>query len=93
MRAAAKVQGLSLLMIETDAPFPAPVPHRGKTNEPVFLRHTAEYPAKMLSVSPEELATVTTANARSFYGFGSNTLEEGRRSRESARVVGFHYNG
>jgi TatD DNase family protein len=69
VRAAAKAQGLSRLMIETDAPFLAPVPHRGKTNEPAYLRHTAEYAAEMLGVSLEELAAATTATAREFYGF------------------------
>jgi len=69
VRAAARAQGLSRLMIETDAPFLAPVPHRGKTNEPAFLRHTAQYAANLLGVSLDELAGVTTANARAFYGF------------------------
>ena len=69
MRAATKAQGLDRLMLETDAPFLAPVPHRGKTNEPAFLRHTAECAAALLGVSLEELARRTTANARAFYGF------------------------
>jgi TatD DNase family protein len=69
VRAATKAQGLDRLMIETDAPFLAPAPHRGKTNEPAFLRHTAEYAANLLGVSLDELAARTTANARAFYGF------------------------
>jgi TatD DNase family protein len=69
VRAAAKAQGLSRLMIETDAPFLAPVPHRGKPNEPAYLRHTAEYAAGLFGIGLEELATTTTANARAFYGF------------------------
>jgi TatD DNase family protein len=69
VRAAAKAQGLSRLMIETDAPFLSPVPHRGKPNEPAYLRHTAEYAANMMGVSLVELADATTATARSFYGF------------------------
>ncbi len=69
VRAAAKAQGLARLMIETDAPFLAPVPHRGKTNEPAYLRHTAEYAAKLLGVGLEEFADATTATARSFFGF------------------------
>jgi TatD DNase family protein len=56
-------------MVETDAPFLAPVPHRGKTNEPAYLRHTAEYAAGLFGVSLDELAASTTATARSFYGF------------------------
>jgi TatD DNase family protein len=69
VRAALRAQGLGKLMIETDAPFLAPVPHRGKTNEPAFLRHTAEYTATLLGIGLEELSAVTTANARAFYRF------------------------
>jgi hypothetical protein len=63
VRAAAKAQGLARLMIETDAPYLAPVPHRGKPNEPAYVRHTAEYCAGLFGVSYDELAAVTTANA------------------------------
>jgi TatD DNase family protein len=69
VRAAAKAQGLARLMIETDAPFLAPAPHRGKPNEPAYLRHTAEYAAGLFGVSLDELADTTTATARAFYGF------------------------
>ena len=69
VRAAAKVQGLARLMIETDAPWLTPMPHRGKPNEPAFLRHTAEFAAKeVFGVPSDELAAVTTANARKFFG-------------------------
>ncbi len=68
IRAAAKAQGLSRCMIETDAPYLTPMPHRGKPNEPAFVRHTAEFAAKeVFGVSYEELATVTTRNARAFF--------------------------
>ena len=68
VRAAAKAQGLARLMIETDAPYLAPVPHRGKPNEPAYVRHTAEYCAALFGVSYDELAAVTTATARAFFG-------------------------
>jgi TatD DNase family protein len=68
MRAAAKAQGLGRLMIETDAPYLTPVPHRGKPNEPAFLRHTAEFTAEFFGVTLDELAAVTTANAKAFFG-------------------------
>jgi TatD DNase family protein len=69
VRAAAKAQGLGRLMIETDAPYLAPMPHRGKSNEPAFIRHTAEFAAEhVFGVSYDELAEVTTANARTFFG-------------------------
>lgn len=67
VRAAAKLQGLERLMIETDAPYLAPVPHRGKPNEPAFLRQTAEYCAELFGIGYEELAANTTRNARVFY--------------------------
>ncbi len=68
VREAAKVQGLAQLMLETDAPYLTPVPHRGKPNEPAFMRHTAEYAAGMFGVSVEEVADVTTKTARRFFG-------------------------
>jgi len=68
VRAAAVAQGLSRCLIETDAPYLAPVPHRGESNEPAYLRHTAEFAAGMFGVSYDELAATTTANARLFYG-------------------------
>jgi len=71
IRTAAQAQGLNRLMIETDAPYLTPVPHRGKPNEPAYLRHTAEFCAGVFGVSPEKLAEVTTANARRFFGLPS----------------------
>lgn len=68
VRAAVLAQGAGRLMIETDAPYLAPAPHRGKTNEPSFVRHTAERAAELLGMPFEELASVTTANARAFFG-------------------------
>lgn len=68
VREAAKVQGLERLMLETDAPYLTPVPHRGKPNEPAYVRHTAEFCAELFGVDYAELAEVTTRNARAFYG-------------------------
>ncbi len=53
---------LDRLLVETDAPFLSPVPHRGKTNEPSFVVHTAAMLADLKGVSAQELADVTTAN-------------------------------
>jgi TatD DNase family protein len=50
------------LLVETDAPFLAPVPHRGKTCEPAFVSDTAAFVAGLRDVSAEELAEVTTRN-------------------------------
>jgi TatD DNase family protein len=68
IRAAAKAQGLARFMVETDAPYLTPMPHRGKPNEPAFVRHTAEFAAKeVFGVSLDELTAATTANARRFF--------------------------
>jgi TatD DNase family protein len=68
VRAAARAQGLGSLMVETDAPFLAPVPHRGSPNEPAYVLHTAQVAADMFGVPLEELAAITTANAKAFFG-------------------------
>ena len=60
--------GLERVMVETDCPFLAPVPQRGKTNEPAYVRHTAEKIAEICAVSPEEVARITTANAEGLFG-------------------------
>ncbi|MFT5045233.1 MAG: TatD DNase family protein, partial [Porticoccaceae bacterium] len=53
---------LDRILVETDAPYLAPVPHRGKSNEPAFVRHTAEHVATIRGISLEEVAEATTAN-------------------------------
>lgn len=68
IRAAALAQGLERLMLETDAPYLTPVPHRGKPNEPAYLQHTAEFCAGVFGVSLEKMAEITTANAKRFFG-------------------------
>jgi TatD DNase family protein len=50
------------LLVETDAPYLAPVPHRGQRNEPSFVVETARVLADTIGVSPEEIATITTNN-------------------------------
>ena len=58
---------LSRIVLETDAPYLAPVPCRGKRNEPAFLVHTAQRIADILQMPVEELAAATTANAKSLF--------------------------
>jgi TatD DNase family protein len=78
VRAAAKTQGLARFMVETDAPYLTPMPHRGKPNEPAYVRHTAEFAAaEVFRVSYEELAATTSGNARRFFGLGAD--ESGNR--------------
>ncbi|HEX4860009.1 MAG TPA: TatD family hydrolase [Rhizomicrobium sp.] len=50
------------LLVETDAPFLAPIPHRGKRNEPAFVAHTAAMLAELTGTTPEALADRTTEN-------------------------------
>ncbi len=59
---------LERLMIETDCPFLAPVPFRGKRNEPAFVRYVAEKIAEIKGISLEKCAQQTTENARKFFG-------------------------
>lgn len=56
------------IMVETDAPFLAPVPHRGKRNEPAFTRNTAEFLATLRGEDFENFAKQTTQNAEKFFG-------------------------
>ena len=55
------------LILETDCPFLTPVPNRGKKNEPLFVKHVAEHIATLKKLSVEEVAELTTANARKAY--------------------------
>lgn len=50
------------LLVETDAPFLAPIPHRGRTGEPAFVADTARYVAQLRNVKPEALAAQTSDN-------------------------------
>jgi TatD DNase family protein len=58
---------LDRVLLETDAPFLTPAPHRGKVNEPAFVRHVAEYHANQRGVELEHLARVTSANASTLF--------------------------
>lgn len=63
LRAIAADVPLERLLVETDAPFLAPVPHRGRRNEPAFVAETARVLAEVKGLSPEDLAAATRANA------------------------------
>ena len=56
------------LLVETDSPYLAPVPHRGRTNEPAYVRHVAQCLADLRGVSLEHIARVTTDNFHRLFG-------------------------
>ena len=58
------------LLLETDAPFLTPVPHRGQRNEPAYVRHVAETMAIVRGQSVEEIARQSTQNAERLFGLG-----------------------
>ncbi len=62
LKAVAAELPLERLLVETDAPYLAPVPHRGKLNEPAFVRHVADEIARLRGISFDELAAATTRN-------------------------------
>jgi TatD DNase family protein len=68
LRQVAATIPLDRLLVETDSPYLAPVPHRGKRNEPAYVVHTAELLAKVVGVSPAVIEEHTTRNARTLFG-------------------------
>uniref|UniRef100_C6E9C4 Hydrolase, TatD family n=1 Tax=Geobacter sp. (strain M21) TaxID=443144 RepID=C6E9C4_GEOSM len=64
------VRGVKIeqLMVETDAPYLTPVPHRGKRNEPAFVRLTAERVAQVKGLSAEDVGRITSFNTRKLFG-------------------------
>ncbi len=66
VQAAARMVPADRLLIETDAPYLAPVPHRGKRNEPAFVEHTARKLAEIRGTDLADLAAQTTKNFRGF---------------------------
>lgn len=69
LHCAVKAVPMDRLLIETDAPFLAPVPYRGKRNEPAYVVETAKTIAAIKGISLEEIARTTTANARKLFKF------------------------
>jgi TatD DNase family protein len=63
VRASARAVPLEYLLVETDAPYLAPVPHRGHRNEPAYTRLVAEKLAELRSLTFPEIAKLTTGNA------------------------------
>ena len=68
LRKLVKVMPLERLLLETDAPFLPPEGFRGRRNEPMYVKFLAEEIARVKEISVEEVAKVTTENAKSFFG-------------------------
>jgi len=68
IREAAKQAPLDRILIETDSPFLAPVPHRGERNEPSFVKEVARQLGELRGLSTEDIGALTAAN---FYRFFS----------------------
>ncbi len=69
LREVAKFAPMDRILIETDSPYLAPVPHRGKTNEPSFVPHVAKVIAQEKGVGVEEIGIQTSANFDRLFGF------------------------
>ena len=67
IREAAKEVPLDRMLIETDSPFLAPIPHRGKRNEPAFLAEVAQQIGELRGVAAEEIGEITAGNFQSFF--------------------------
>jgi TatD DNase family protein len=68
VREAARVIPADRLLLETDCPYLAPIPFRGKRNEPAYMPHTAKKLAQVRGVTEEEIAAVTTRNFEQLFG-------------------------
>ena len=73
VRQAAKLTPLDRILIETDAPYLAPVPMRGKQNEPAFVRYVAECLAGVKEMSLEEIGQITTGNAFKLFNYSTGS--------------------
>ena len=67
LREAARIVPLDRLLIETDSPYLAPVPYRGKRNEPAYLVETARCLAEVRGIPVEELAAATRSNTLNLF--------------------------
>ncbi|AXF75457.1 metal-dependent hydrolase [Erwinia tracheiphila] len=76
IREAARYVPLDRILVETDSPYLAPVPHRGKENQPAYTRDVAEYMAVLKGVSIEKLADVTTKNFSRLFHITLDRLSE-----------------
>jgi TatD DNase family protein len=67
LKEVAQLVPLDRMLVETDSPYLAPVPHRGKTNQPGFVRHVAEEIARLRGISVDEVCAATTDNFKRLF--------------------------
>jgi len=72
IRDAAREVPLDRMLIETDSPYLAPIPHRGKRNEPAFVTETARQLGELRGKSGEEIGGLTTQNFQRFFSLHEN---------------------
>lgn len=80
IRDAAQMIPLDRMLIETDSPYLAPIPHRGQRNEPAFVKEVARQIGELRNLSAKEIGSNTTQNFYSFFGLAANSTS--RRTRE-----------
>jgi len=76
LQAVAKALPLDRILIETDSPYLAPSPHRGKMNEPGFVRHVGEFLADLRWISSQEVQEVTTRNFFKLFQFATHSKSD-----------------
>jgi TatD DNase family protein len=86
LRDVVKAVPIERILVETDCPYLAPVPVRGRTNEPAFAVHTAEKIAELKGLSLDDVARITTLNTEELFGLpgGSETETETETGADSA---------
>jgi TatD DNase family protein len=82
---------LDLLLVETDSPFLAPQPHRGRRNEPAYVAEVARTIGNVRDLPANQVAEVTSANFRRFFGLEHSGARTGNRSGEVPGGVSSHF--
>ncbi len=72
MREAARFAPMDRILVETDAPYLAPIPHRGKRNEPAYVLETLRFLAELKGLPLDEVAAQTWANSERVFGFADD---------------------
>lgn len=76
LREVAKNVPIERSLVETDCPYLAPVPNRGKRNEPAFVTETAKVLADLKGLTLDDVSRITTVNAKNLFGIGDSETEE-----------------